>query len=322
MDDLKLFGKNENEVNSLMSTVQVFSDDIKKEFGVKKCGILIMHRRALAKTKTNGIMLPSGETLKHIDEDGYKYLGILEYDSVKEEEMKEAFVTKYFRRVILVCKSKLNGKNKINPLNTWAISLMRYGAGILNWRVNELDQRNRKTRKIPTINREFHPKSDIDRLYVSRKKGGRGLISCKNCIASEENNLGWYVKNKVEPLLIAVKIQVTIKTDGVIEPKEFKKREKERVYNAWKEKRMYGQYLRDMDGKDLQISWKWLRSSDLKGCTEALICIAQEQALRTNNIKHFVDKSQDSPLCRMCDQRNETVSHIVSECTVLAQKNT
>ena len=314
MDDLKLFGKNENEVNSLVSTVQVFSDDIKMEFGVKKCGILIMHRGALAKTKTNRIMLPSGETIKHIDEDGYKYLGILEFDSVKEKEMKEAFATEYFRRVKQVCKSKLNGKNKINPLNTWAISLMRYGA------VNELDQMDRKTRKILTINREFHPKGDINRLYVSRKKGGRGLISCKNCIASEENNLGWYVKNKVEPLLIAVKIQGTIKTDGVIEPKEFKKCEKERVYNAWKEKRMYGKYLRDMDGKDLQNSWKWLRSSDLKRCTEALICSAQEQELRTNNIKHFVDKSQDSPLFRMCDQRNETVSHIVSECTVLAQK--
>ena len=197
---------------------------------------------------------------------------------------------------------------------------MRYGAGILNWRVNEVDQMDRKTRKILTINKEFHPKSDIDRLYVPRKKGGRGLISCKNCIASEENNLGWYVKNKVEPLLRAVKRQANIKTDDAIEPKEYKKREKERIYKAWKEKRMYGQYLRDMDGKDLQKSWKWLQSSDLKGCTEALICSAQEQALRTNNIKHFIDKSQDSPLCRMCDQRNETVSHIVSECAVLAQK--
>ena len=134
--------------------------------------------------------------------------------------MKEAFATEYFRRVKLVCKSKLNGKNKINALNTWAISLMRYGAGILNWRVNEVDQMDRKTRKILTINKEFHPKSDIDRLYVPRKKGGRGLISCKNCIASEENNLGWYVKNKVEPLLRAVKRQGTIETDDAIEPKE------------------------------------------------------------------------------------------------------
>ena len=115
-----------------MATGQEFSDDIKMEFGVKKCGILIMHRGAVAKTKTNGIVLPSGETIKHIDEDRYKYLGILEFDSVKEKEMKEAFATEYFRRVELVCKSKLNGKNKINALNTWSISLMRYGAGILN----------------------------------------------------------------------------------------------------------------------------------------------------------------------------------------------
>ena len=33
------------------------------------------------------------------------------------------------------------------------IMLMRYGAGILNWRVNEVDQMDRKTRKILTINK-------------------------------------------------------------------------------------------------------------------------------------------------------------------------
>ena len=223
---------------------------------------------------------------------------------------------------IVVCKSKLNGKNKINALNTWAISLMRYGAGILNWRVNELDKMDRKTRKILTINKEFHPKSDIDRLYVPRKKGGRGLISCKNCIASEENNLGWYVKNKVEPLLIAVKRQGTIKTDDAIEPKGYKTREKERFYNVWKEKRMYGQYLRDMDGKDLQNSWKWLRSSDLKGCTEALICSAQEQALRTNNIKHFIDKVRIS-LSAECVTREMKQSLILLvNALFLPKKNT
>ena len=65
MYDLKLFGKNEKDFNSLVSTVQMFSDDIKMEFGVKKCGILIMHRGALAKTKTNGIVLPSGDDETH-----------------------------------------------------------------------------------------------------------------------------------------------------------------------------------------------------------------------------------------------------------------
>ena len=60
-------------------------------------------------------------------------------------------------------KSKLNGKSKIKAMNTWAVSSIRYGAGIIKRTVAELDEMDRKTRKIMTINKEFHPKSDVDR---------------------------------------------------------------------------------------------------------------------------------------------------------------
>ena len=39
-----------------------------------------------------------------------------------------------------------------------------------------------------------------------------------------------------------------------------------------------------------------------------------------NNVKHKIDKTAQSPLCRMCDKKSETISHIVSECGKLAQK--
>ena len=52
----------------------------------------------------------------------------------------------------------------------------------------------------------------------------------------------------------------------------------------------------------------------------ALICNAQEQSLRTNYIKYNIDKTAESPLCRMCGTRNETMFVIVSECGKLAQK--
>ena len=39
MDDLKLYGKSENEIKGLVSTVEVFSQDIGMEFGIKKCGV-------------------------------------------------------------------------------------------------------------------------------------------------------------------------------------------------------------------------------------------------------------------------------------------
>ena len=37
--------------------------------------------------------------------------------------------------------------------------------------------------------------------YVSRKNGQRRLIRCENSMKSQENDLGWYIKNNTEPLL-------------------------------------------------------------------------------------------------------------------------
>ena len=50
------------------------------------------------------------------------------------------------------------------------------------------------------MNKEFRPKSDTARLYVSRKKGGRGLISCKECVRTEENSLNLYIENSNEEM--------------------------------------------------------------------------------------------------------------------------
>ena len=53
---------------------------------------------------------------------------------------------------------------------------------------------------------------------------------------------------------------------------------------------------------------------------EALICSAQEQALRTNYIKFHIDKNVESPMCGMCREKGESVNHLTSECSKLAQR--
>ena len=40
-------------------------------------------------------------------------------------------IKKYKRRLPLVLKTKLNGKNKITAINAWTVAVIRYGAGIL-----------------------------------------------------------------------------------------------------------------------------------------------------------------------------------------------
>ena len=63
-----------------------------------------------------------------------------------------------------------------------------------------------------------------------------------------------------------------------------------------------------------------MKEGSLKRETEALIIAAQDQAIRTNHIKETIDKSQIDATCRMCREKIETVSHIISGCSKLAQK--
>ena len=46
---------------------------------------------------------------------------------------------------------------------------MRYDAGVLEWIFDKLKELDRKTRKLLTMHKGLHPKSDVDRLYISRK---------------------------------------------------------------------------------------------------------------------------------------------------------
>ena len=68
-------------------------------------------------------------------------MGIVELDKVKENVMKEKTIKEYKRRLRLVLKSKLNGKNKITAINVSAVALFRYGAVMLQWKERQSIER-------------------------------------------------------------------------------------------------------------------------------------------------------------------------------------
>ena len=71
MDDLKRFGKSYEQIDSLVQTVHTFSIDIGMEFGIKKCGVLVLKRGKIAKME--GVLLPDGQVVKDIEDRGYRY---------------------------------------------------------------------------------------------------------------------------------------------------------------------------------------------------------------------------------------------------------
>ena len=127
--------------------------------------------------------------------------------------------------------------------------------------------------------------------------------------------------NSTEMLIKGVCVSGTIETEGIMNKMDFKRQRTQELKQKWTEKRMYGQFLRGMPEKvDKSKTWDWLIRSALKVETEALLCAAQEQAIRTNYVKHHIDRSIENPLCRMCGKRGENVQHIISKCEKLAQK--
>ena len=67
-------------------------------------------------------------------------------------------------------------------------------------------------------------------------------------------------------------------------------------------------------------TWNCQRKAELKVGTEAMSSADQKQAIRANYVKHKIDKTAQSTLFRMCENKNETISHIVSECEKLVQR--
>ena len=99
---------------------------------------------------------------------------------------------------------------------------------------------------------------------------------------------------------------------------DYERRIKEEKVKGWKEKALHGGFVQQTSDVAGGESWRWLRNGFLKKETEGLILAAQEQALRTNSIKHSIDKASQTPLCRLCGESTETVWHIVSGCKKLA----
>ena len=112
MDDIKLFAKNEKELQTLIHAVRIYSQDIWMEFGIEKCAMLVM--KSGKRRLTDGMELPNQDKIRTQGEkETYKYLGILEADTIKQVEMKDKIQKEYLRRTRKLLEKKLSSWNPI-----------------------------------------------------------------------------------------------------------------------------------------------------------------------------------------------------------------
>ena len=117
MDDLKLFAKNDQQLQGLLNIIKQFSDDIRMEVGLAKCPKATFSRGKLL--KANNITLDTTTIIKDLEpEESYKYLGVTEGDRIQHSSMREKIRKKCFRRVRTILRSELNARNRIDAINS------------------------------------------------------------------------------------------------------------------------------------------------------------------------------------------------------------
>ena len=162
-----------------------------------------------------------------------------------------------------------------------------------------------------------HPKADVERLYLKRCDGGRGLIGVEDCVQAEVNSLGKYLRASEEKMLKEVNLSSTLEKQKHGKSKEDIQKKHQEEYES---KALHGQFQKAIEKVKGNKSWDWLKKGYLKKETESTIIAARDQALCTRNMRKTVYGENGDSTCRVCGSAYETVAHIVTECQKLAQK--
>ena len=106
MDDLKLFTKDDNDLESLLQTAKKFSDNIGTSFGLDKCAQATFKRGKL--TGKTSVKLDQNTVIKDLEQkEMYKNLGVDESNGIEHAAMKEKIRKKCYQRVRAILEREL-----------------------------------------------------------------------------------------------------------------------------------------------------------------------------------------------------------------------
>ena len=95
-----------------------------------------------------------------------------------------------------------------------------------------MDQR---TRKLMTMHKGLHPRDEVERLYESRKEGGRGLVNIEDNVDASIRPLGDYIEKHEEGLITAIRNDTDNTMDNRMTITRKQKSEGKQLYGRFKQ---------------------------------------------------------------------------------------
>ena len=179
------------------------SDDIKMEFGLDKCTKASFKRGK--KVSAGEIPLTNNQMIQDLDQpETYKCLGMEEGEGIQHHKMKVKIRKEYKRRIKLVLRSELNARNKIAAINTLAVPVILYSYGVIDWKLDEIQDLDGMTRKQLYMNWMLAKKADVDTIYLPCQEGGRSLTNLEKEYKATMIGLQTYMTNNDDVQIQAV----------------------------------------------------------------------------------------------------------------------
>lgn len=199
---------------------------------------------------------------------------------------------------------------------------------MVKWTDTDLEGIDRLTR---TKMREFrihHPHASLERCYLPRSLGGRGLVNMKALYIRMCNNMRQYFYKKAEqdPFYDAF-VRNDKYTLLLLKNKEHQMgiaKTREELIEEWSQKQLHGRYINILRRPhiDWRSSCQWLERGLLFPETEGFIQAIQDQVVSTLNYKKYIIKDPRvvNDVCRMCKTKSENIEHLISSCPILASR--
>ena len=214
------------------------------KFGIGTCAMPIGKRGK--RRRTEGIKLPNQDKVRKLGEkETYKYLGILEVDTIKHVEMKGK-IKRIPQENEKVLETKLHWRNFMKRINIWAVPLVRYSEPFLKCIREKLQK---WTRKLMTMHEVLYSRDYIDRLYVLRKEGRRELTNLQDSVLASIRHLEDCIKKSKERLITVARNN----TDNTRINRTFTRKQ------TWEERQLYGHFKQQTSEIPQQKTWTWLR---------------------------------------------------------------
>lgn len=350
IDDLKIYASNERELKEALNAVQLYSDSIGMSLGLDKCAVLHI-KRGRGVGEGEDVQLIDGSILRHLGaRETYKFLGVAQRGLQDATTVKKSLCSEYYSVLRRIWSSQLSGRNKVLATNMLAVPIISFTYGFLRWNLLELQTVDLKTRRILNINQSLHKKSSLQRIYLPRHQGGRGLLNMESLY--HKVVLGTCIRSlgSKDPLMELVceheftgkgafLFQAARKAadifslrdlaprrrmfDGPMDNAEYKRTiqsiktaEQEWLKSAHMEKALHSGYFKQIRDQQLSLEWTFafLRSNNLRSELEGFIFACQDGVIPTLSYRKNVLKEDVSVTCRACHQSPETLSHLVSSC--------